>query len=170
MTFNIAIADTQHVIDVDERCLRDVAKRTLQEERVHSAVISIAVVDNAAIRDLNRRYRNHDDATDVLSFLLECHPAKPRSPVAPDSGRNVVPRGAGKRLEGEVIISAEMAARRAAEFSWNPHDELILYLVHGLLHLVGYDDQTADEQSLMRSRERTILSLVPCPKDQGQGT
>lgn len=140
--FEIEIHNAQDHLPVDEAYLQEVACRTLAEERVASAVISIAVVDNAAIRELNRTYLDHDYETDVLSFLLESEPT--------DSG---------PRIEGEVVVSAEMALHSAAEFDWTPGDELVLYLVHGLLHLTGYDDQNPAARQRMRDRERAILGL-----------
>ena len=60
-------------------------------------------------------------------------------------------------IEGEVIVSAEMALQMAEQYHWHGADELCLYLVHGLLHLCGYDDLTEVEQIVMRQREREIL-------------
>lgn len=151
--YDIEISNQQAHVAIDEDFLREVAERTLAEEGVAEAEISVAIVDNATIHDLNRRYLEHDFETDVLSFLLESSPAPEFTPGAPG------PRGAGRRIEGEIILSAEMAARRAAEFLWSPHEETVLYLVHGLLHLVGYDDLTEPEQRVMREREGAILSL-----------
>ena len=62
-----------------------------------------------------------------------------------------------RRIEGEIVVSAEMALRRAPEFGWRPTWELLLYVVHGTLHLCGYDDRTARDRCRMRDRERTIL-------------
>jgi probable rRNA maturation factor len=150
--YEITITNSQSALDVDEALLTSIAEFTLREEGVAAAEISIAVVDNATIHDLNRRYLEHDYETDVLSFLLECTP-----PEGGASSRQTDRRGSGKRIEGEVVMSAEMASGRAAEFQWTPHEELVLYLVHGLLHLAGYDDLTDVEKTLMRSRERAIL-------------
>jgi probable rRNA maturation factor len=153
--YQIEFANSQDILEIDEAFLHEVARRTLAEEQVQTAEISVAVVDNSTIHELNRRYLAHDCATDVLSFLLECTaPAEP--PDAPPSERR---RGAGKRLEGEVVLSAEMAAETAASFGWSPHSELALYLVHGLLHLAGYDDLSDPERAIMRAREREILAL-----------
>jgi probable rRNA maturation factor len=58
------------------------------------------------------------------------------------------------------VVSAETARRRAPEFGWPPHQELTLYLVHGLLHLCGYDDTTPGEEQLMRRRESEVLALL----------
>ena len=149
--YEVEITDSQEFVSLEEAFLREVVSRTLACEQVSAARISIAVVDNAAIRDLNRRFLDHDFATDVLSFPFECDdPAEPGETLS---------RGSGKRLEGEVVVSSEMACHKAAEFYWRPQDELVLYLVHGLLHLVGYDDSTDSERSLMRSRERAILQF-----------
>jgi probable rRNA maturation factor len=68
------------------------------------------------------------------------------------------PRGAGKRLDGEIIISAETALRNASRFGCRPVDEVELYLVHGLLHLCGYNDLSAAQRRLMRAREADILA------------
>lgn len=152
--YDIAIADSQSVISLDEEIIRAVVEQTLAAERVASATISVAIVDNATIRELNCRHLNHDYDTDVLSFLLDCE--------GPEFEVNVSPfrRGEGKTLDGEIIVSAEMAMQRAAEFNWKPQDELVLYIVHGLLHLTGYDDTTDDERTVMRAREKDVLSRI----------
>ncbi len=148
--YEIEIANSQDCLDIDEDLLRAVTVQTLSDEQVAKANISIALVNNATMRELNHRHLDCNYETDVLSFLLECDPVVENVPPAS-------PRGMGKQIEGEVVLSAEMATQRAAEFDWTPREELALYLVHGLLHLVGYDDQTEPEKALMRTRERAIL-------------
>ena len=148
--FQIDINDDQDRLELPADWLREIVEHTLTQEQVRSAEISVAVVDNATIWRLNRRHLQHDYPTDVLSFLLESDPETPSR-----SG----PRGAGRRIEGEVIVSAEMALQMSAQYHWRGADELCLYLVHGLLHLCGYDDLTPDEQIIMRQRERDILQF-----------
>ncbi len=114
----------------------------LQQEQVAAAEISVAIVDDPQIHAINRQFLNHDYPTDVISFLLECSRVK-----SPDAVR----RGAAKAIEGEIVISAETAICNAAKYGISPQDELALYLVHGLLHLCGYDDQTPKEKRLMRT-------------------
>ena len=165
--YELEIADQQTCMTVDERWVNEAVRHTLTDERVSAARISVALVDNQTIHGLNRRYLGHDTATDVLSFLLEC-----TRPETEQTGETVPQqilerpdgsqaeskrRGAGKRIEGEVIVSTEMAAQSAEHFRWIPERELLLYLVHGVLHLCGYDDRSPVEQSLMRQREREIL-------------
>ena len=69
-----------------------------------------------------------------------------------------------KTVEGELIVSTETALREAAAHGWSPHDEVLLYVVHGVLHLCGYDDLTDEARPAMRVREREVLAgwqLVP---------
>jgi probable rRNA maturation factor len=135
--------------------LIQVARRVLAEEQVAGAEISVALVDDPAIHDINRQYLGHDYPTDVISFLLECEPAEEDSAI----GKLPSLRGKGKRLDGELIISTETAIQEAKNYGWSPREELVLYLIHGLLHLVGYDDLSSTEQSVMRARERAMLAL-----------
>lgn len=157
--YQIDLCNSQERVGVDETFLQEVARRTLEAEQVASAVVSVALVDNAAIHELNRQYLQHDYETDVLSFLLDCEPPATDAPAAQTGGAASTPRGAGKRIEGEVIVSVEMAAQTAEGFRWSAQDETVLYLVHGLLHLCGYDDLTPGEKRVMRAREREILRL-----------
>lgn len=153
--YEIEISNEQNRLELRTDWLREIVHQTLSAEQVRSAVISVAVVDNPTIWRLNRRHLQHDYPTDVLSFLLDSEP---------ESFAATGPRGAGRMIEGEVIVSAEMALQMAAQYHWQGSDELCLYLVHGLLHLCGYDDLTPEEQIVMRHRERDILqfwNLIP---------
>ncbi len=156
----IDVSDSQSVLSLEEVFLREVVEQTLEAEQVLSAEISLAIVDNPMIRELNIRYLEHDYDTDVLSFLFDSEGGDEQEARAAErAGLEGRPRGAGKRIEGELIVSAEMANDQAQEFAWNPRDELVLYIVHGLLHLTGYDDQSPTEKRIMRRREREILAI-----------
>ena len=133
----IEISNQQDAHPVDEQRLVSAARRILQDEGIRDGVVSLAIVNDSTIHELNRRYLQHDYATDVLSFVLEDEE---------------------DRLEGEVIVSADTAAANCGRFGWSRDDELLLYLVHGMLHLVGYDDHEPDEQRLMRQREQHYLA------------
>lgn len=148
--YQIEISNEQDQLDLAPGWLEEIVRQTLTQEQVRAATIGVAVVDNPTIWRLNRRHLQHDYPTDVLSFLLESDPVE-----IPPLG----PRGAGRMLEGEVIVSAEMALQMSAQYHWQGADELCLYLVHGLLHLCGYDDLTPEEQTVMRGRERDILRV-----------
>lgn len=149
--YSIEIANNQDRLDIDEDYLRSVVEQTLQAEQIANATISIAILDNGAIHELNRQYLGHDYETDVLSFLLE------ESGGSDDAN---LPRGASKSIDGEIIASADYAIDQAGIYQWDPLNELTLYVVHGLLHLCGYDDLTDTELPIMRARERDIMALL----------
>jgi probable rRNA maturation factor len=90
------------------------------------------------MQELNRQYLEHDYPTDVLSFVL-----------AEDA--------AAKSLDGEIIVSADYAAREADRYDWTAGDELLLYVIHGALHLVGHDDATPMGKQAMREAETKYL-------------
>lgn len=177
--YSVHIASQQRVQRLNHMRLVRLAQSTLASERVRAADISVALVDDAQIHQINRDFLRHDYPTDVISFLLDskapkraaarCRPK--RSSESPavrlkSQAPSLKPpfRGAGKTLEGEIILSVEMAVTMAAECGWRPVDEVSLYLVHGLLHLCGYDDLTPGERSVMRRREVEVLApwkIVP---------
>ncbi len=134
----IQIANRQNKLDVDRGALREVLKPLLAES-VLSAWLSVAVVDDDEITRLNCRFLGRDRSTDVLAF-----------PYA--GGRDC--------LEGEVVVNAEEALRQAEGRSHGPQDELLLYAVHGLLHLLGYDDADARQRKAMHERE--LAHLLSC--------
>lgn len=152
-TYAIAIADRQTAVRIDRGRLAALARGVLRRERVAAAEISVAIVDDAEIHAVNRRFLKHDCPTDVISFLFEQPvPAAVRHGADP-----AVRRGTGRTLDGEVVISAETARRNARRLRTSCRHELALYLVHGLLHLCGYDDLSPDEKRLMRAREAEAL-------------
>jgi len=136
--FQIEIQNSQTQLAIDESQLESAISFLLQSEQVTRAEIQ-----------LNQQYLAHDYDTDVLSFLLDCD-------TALDSTKTEF-RGAGKQIEGEVIVSAEMAVAMSAEYDWSAEQELLLYVIHGLLHLCGYDDLTEEELRIMRKREQQIF-------------
>lgn len=152
--YHIAISDLQQRIPLNETDIESLCRDLLSDEQVATASISLAFVNDATIHQLNRDHLDHDYPTDVISFLLD-----ERSEPSPSHGvPSAAVRGQGKHLEGEVIVSTDTAANVAAKYHWRAEDEALLYVVHGLLHLVGYDDLSDDEQALMRRREREHLA------------
>jgi probable rRNA maturation factor len=131
---------------VDEAWLRDVVARVLAAEGVARAELGVMITSDAAVRDLNRRYRGEDAPTDVLSFAL-----------SEDAGEFVLPPDESKRL-GDVVISLPAARRQAKRAAHPLEREMELLLVHGLLHLLGYDHATDDEARVMWSRQDALLA------------
>src|SRR5437764_12245277 len=139
----VKIASPQEAVPLDYAQLRSTAKTVLEGEGIDTAEISLAFVDNPTIHRLNLRYLNHDEPTDVLSFPLS-------SPKA-------------KKLVGELVIGAEVAQAQAAERGHGVGAELALYVIHGLLHLCGYDDGSDRGAAEMRQRERHYLGQPGLP-------
>jgi probable rRNA maturation factor len=139
----IAIATPQETVAVDRAFMRNLVRTVLEGEGVADAEISLAFVDNATIHRLNKRFLEHDEPTDVLSFPLS-------EPGA-------------KRLAGELVVGAEVAQAQAQERGHDVQAELALYVIHGLLHLCGHDDKTAEAAAAMRQRERHYLGELGLP-------
>jgi probable rRNA maturation factor len=182
--FEIDISNRQSALAFDENRVQAAILRALQIEQVASAVLSVSIVDNLAIHQINRDHLQHDYPTDVISFQLDFVSAddlqcddeyededlpdeddSEDDAVVDDDSDNVTDcemltegRAAGAAIEGEIIASAEMAVSMATDGEWSAEAELILYIVHGLLHICGYDDLTPEEKCIMRARERAILS------------
>ena len=151
MPYSVDVTNDQSAVSISEDRIREIVEGPLRAERVVEAEISVALIDDSAIHRVNRDHLDHDFPTDVISFLFE------EEIVGGESDSPL--RGAGKRIEGEVLVSGDTAVREAAKFGWSAEDELALYLVHGLLHLCGYDDLTEEEQPIMRNQERAVLAL-----------
>ncbi len=116
--------------------IRRVMLHTLSVSGIHEAQVDVAIVNDCLIREVNETHLSHDWETDVITFPYAC---------------------ADGRVEGEVIVSWETAAREANITGWPEMTELLLYCIHGALHLVGFDDLDADSRRAMREREREIL-------------
>ncbi len=145
----LEIIDEQEVVAIEETRIRSVCEKILLDAGIVSGRIGIVIVDNETIHKLNADFLQHDYPTDVISFQVESE----------------LERG---YLEGEVIASAEMAKDRAPEFAWSVKEELILYIIHGLLHLVGFDDLTDTDRKTIREKERYYLRYAGFePNDLG---
>jgi probable rRNA maturation factor len=110
------------------------------------AELSIVLVDDADIQLLNRDYLQRDKPTNVISFSMR-----------EGEGGNLHPE-----LLGDVVISTETAARDAAEAGISFESELLFLLLHGILHLCGYDHErgTAEEASIMEAKEQEIFAIL----------
>ncbi|MBY0524195.1 MAG: rRNA maturation RNase YbeY [Gemmataceae bacterium] len=148
MTIRVSIACPQESVEIDRKRLRDTARAVLEGEGIRDGEISLAFVDNATIHQLNKRYLNHDEPTDVLSF-----------PLSESAGR----------LAGELVIGAEVARTEAVERGHDVQAELALYVIHGLLHLCGLDDRTDKDAAVMRQRERHYLEQLGWPDVASKG-
>lgn len=151
--YEIQISNNQRLLQINDSFVEDVVSKTFSAQAVVSAEIVVALVTDDAIHQVNRDHLQHDYATDVISFLYE------ETSIKPVQELNDQQRGAGLHLDGEIVVSSETAIREAKEYGWAPEHELQLYIVHGLLHLCGYDDLREEEQTIMRQQERQTLKI-----------
>jgi probable rRNA maturation factor len=113
--------------------------QVLLAHAVRRAELSVALMDGASVRTLNARYHHRRSQTDVLAFDL-------RDDLT----------GAPAAL-GQIVVNIERARRRAATYGIAPAAEIMLYVIHGCLHLTGYDDHSARQASVMHRREDEML-------------
>ena len=138
------IAEFERFVEIED--LRRIATGVLAGERVPAAELGVLVTDDEAILSLNREYAGEDEATDVLAFSLR----EGEEFVSPD----------GVQRLGEVIISYPTARRQADEAGRQVEEEIAHLLVHGILHLLGYDHAEAEEERHMRARTEELLASV----------
>ncbi len=143
----VEIANRQAALTCPSAEIRAVLRRALQsglapetEQRPKAArpdaELSVALVGDAEMAELHKRFLGRRRATDVLAFPYEKR---------------------GALVTGEIVVNAERAVREAAGRSHGGREELLLYVVHGMLHLLGYDDHTASDRRRMREREQAVL-------------
>jgi probable rRNA maturation factor len=134
---------------VDGRALVSTAQALLDACDEPDSSLSLTLVNDAAIRELNREHRGKDAATDVLSF-----------PLDPDeAGQD----GDPERLLGDVVISVDTARRQAADYDAALQAEMYRLLIHGLLHVLGHDHEQPHEREVMVREERRLASVIALP-------
>jgi rRNA maturation RNase YbeY len=128
----------------DRRLLARRARRLLAALRMPRAELSLALVGDAAIAELNAAHRGKRGPTDVLSYSLV-------------EGAHATYRAG---LLGDVVIAVGVAAEQAREIGHSLNDELLRLLIHGVLHLLGYDHEVARDAKRMRAKERALWKAV----------
>lgn len=134
----VEIANLQKHYEINKSKIRKVVKVVLNKE-VKSAKLSIAFVDNEEIKRLNERFLGSNEVTDVIAFPL-------------NNKEDI--------LSGEIVISVETAVEVANRKKSNVEGEIILYLVHGILHLLGYNDNNKKNAKIMHEKESEILAFL----------
>lgn len=127
----------------DYTYLDGIIKRTLKQEKVHNAIFSIVFVDEKEIQKINREYRNIDKITDVISFAFE-------------DNANIVYNDF--RVLGDIYICIPRMLEQAKEYGHSEKRELAFLTVHGLLHLLGYDHQTKEDEKEMFALQELVLN------------
>ncbi|MDI3327708.1 MAG: rRNA maturation RNase YbeY [Alicyclobacillaceae bacterium] len=128
--------------------VRRVLLEAALREGISGAEVSVALVDDLRIRELNRLYRGIDRPTDVLSFAMR------EGEDGPAFGEG------GRELLGDIVISVETALRQAREYGHGLEREVAFLAVHGFLHLLGYDHRTPEEEAVMFARQEAVLAAA----------
>ncbi len=131
------VVDDGAVSPLSENSARDAVLAAAEFCGFDRGVIGIRITSDAEIHRINLAHLGHDYPTDVISFSYRCE-----SPW----------------IEGELVASCETAVRCAKELGWSAANELLLYIVHGTLHIAGMDDQSDEERDAMRDAERIVLT------------
>lgn len=149
MSLNIDIFDeTNELSEEMLELLQDLLQYSAEKEGVEDgAELSVTIVTNERIQEINKEYRNKDYPTDVISFALE----------EMGEGEMEISGFEQPRVLGDIIISIEKAKEQADEYGHSLKRELGFLTVHGFLHLLGYDHMEEDEEKMMFSRQRELL-------------
>jgi len=141
---NVDIMDLQAKVKVDRKRITSHAESVLKAMGEDNTELSLTFVDDAYIKRLNMRYRNVNAATDVLAFPM-------REEKGPSKSCPIL---------GDVVISTDAAKREAYIRHIPIQKEIFLYLTHGILHLLGYDDTTASGRTKMRRKEKELMGKI----------
>lgn len=133
----------------DLKRLRRLARWVLAAEGAPPCEVGVVLTDDAGIQALNRQYLGRDEPTDVLAFGLQEETAEQPAFVVPDEGQPYL---------GDIAISLQRARQQAEAYGHDWARESALLLVHGLLHLLGYDDSTEAERRRMEARQERLLA------------
>lgn len=131
---------------LDLAALRAVVSRLLDAERPDGAALAVQLADDAALHRLNRQHRGIDAPTDVLSFAAEEGEEFPAAGEEAQAG-----------YLGDIAVSVEFASRQADEHGLELDAEVQHIVVHGVLHLLGYDHETDAEAAVMEAAEEELL-------------
>ncbi|MFO8101844.1 MAG: rRNA maturation RNase YbeY [Dehalococcoidia bacterium] len=134
--------------EVSEEWLLEAVGAVMDAEAVdYPAALSLFITGDDTVQELNRNYRGIDETTDVLAFAFQ---EDPDFPVPPDSPVQL----------GEVIISCPQASRQAEEQGHSLNLEMAVLIIHGVLHLLGYDHEKEADELSMKTRETESLARL----------
>jgi probable rRNA maturation factor len=136
------IVNLQKRFSISEKKIKKKIKQVFLLQNKTNVVLSIVFVDNKIIKKLNKEYLHKNYPTDVLAFNLKNK----------KSSKSI--------LDGEIIISLDAAEKNARLFKTSFNYETLLYLIHGILHLSGFNDRTKIQKKIMRKKEKYLIKKV----------
>ncbi len=161
----IYLDNRQEEIKVSEELIKDMEKViyfALKEEEVENECeVSLVLVNNDEIREINNDTRNIDKATDVLSFpMLDYPKGKVFKDVYKEKKFDEVYLDGEELVLGDIVLSLEKALEQSKEYNHSYEREVFYLIVHSILHLLGYDHMIEEEKVIMRKREEEILNKL----------
>lgn len=138
---NILIYDQQKAILLDQERLKKKVTLLVDYLRISTNEISFHFVDKKVITDLHKKYFDDPTETDCITF-----------PISDD--------GSDYHILGEIFICTDVAIEYAKKNEIDPQDEVLLYMIHGLLHLIGYDDIDKKDRTDMRKKEKSCMDYI----------
>jgi probable rRNA maturation factor len=148
MTIRINSQNLNKKRKIDLSKAEKAAKAVLAAHKKDNAELNIVFVGNQKMRALNRKWFGKDRATDVIAW------------PAGNNEVSRVTRHSSRKFLGDIAVSSDMAARNAGEYGLGFEEELTLYVIHGTLHLLGYNDGTPGEKARIRKEENGLLQKV----------
>lgn len=145
----VDVVDRQRSVRIGASWLGRVVRAALARQRVERAEVCVLLVEDRRMATLHRTWLGLPGPTDVITFDLSAAGAE--------------------GLHGDIAVSTETARRVAREVGWSARHEVAYYVVHGLLHLAGYDDHDPVERRVMRGRERVLLAAAGLPPPPRRG-
>lgn len=141
---NVDFNNQQQEIEITEEILELLEKVVITAAEIEGysgGEVSIAIVSNQKIKELNNKYRDIDEVTDVLSFPID------------------------REILGDIIISAQRAVEQAEEYGHSLKREFAYLTVHGMLHLFGYKHYNKEDKNEMRTKEERVLTQLDISRD-----
>ena len=166
----ITVENEQSFVEIGEDLIEAIVKTiefTLNDQRVsYEGEVSVLLVDDETIREINRDNRNIDKATDVLSFpMIDYEEGKTFSDLYADHDFGAEYFDGDALVLGDIVISMEKAAGQAVDYGHSLKREVCYLTVHSVLHLLGYDHMNDPDKKSMRKAEERILSDLKITRD-----
>ncbi|WP_297634663.1 rRNA maturation RNase YbeY [uncultured Clostridium sp.] len=161
----IYLDNRQNKIEVDEKFIKEMEEVILfalkEEEVLKDCEISLVLVDNNEIKDINRETRGIDKITDVLSFpMLDYEKGKVFKDIYKNFEFDEVYLDGEDLVLGDIVLCLERALEQSKEYNHSFERESFYLIVHSILHLLGYDHMEEEEKKIMRKREEEILEKL----------
>jgi probable rRNA maturation factor len=142
----INIYNHQKKLKVSSRSIQKQIKALLEYQKAQCDELSIYLVDEKTIKKLHKKYFDDPSATDCISFPID-------GPLSSNKNKPYC-------FLGEIFVSTDAAIKYGQEYDINPYEETTLYIIHGLLHLLGYDDLSDKEKTTMQKKEKSCMSFI----------